>query len=359
MKNKKSFSVWCHSHHRLLMFSLVFTMGGAIVPYVNADMRLETMTFSKQQDQSIICNGKVVDSVGEPLIGVTVIVKDGDESLTGAVSDVNGKFSIKCSASALLQFSYIGYKTQTIKAKSSLVVKLLEDSQNLEEVVVVGYGSQKKNDLSSSISMVDVDQVKAGAVLPNVANALEGTTPGVSVTTSSGAPGADVNIRIRGISSFSDSAPLVIIDGAPGNLNDVNAGDIESLQDLKHAASAAIYGTPPANGVIIVTTKKGKAGKVNVEFNTSLSMQMIGKKIDVANAEEYANLNNTAPEAAGKTLYDCLSDPASLGKGTDFQDEFYSTAPLLNTYLSISGGTENSTYRLSGSYILQNTKSLY
>lgn len=353
MKNKKSFSVWCHSHHRLLMFSLVFTMGGAIVPYVNADMRLETMTFSKQQDQSIICNGKVVDSVGEPLIGVTVIVKDGDESLTGAISDVNGKFSIKCSASALLQFSYIGYKSQTIKAKSSLVVKLLEDSQNLEEVVVVGYGSQKKNDLSSSISMVDVDQVKAGAVLPNVANALEGTTPGVSVTTSSGAPGADVNIRIRGISSFSDSAPLVIIDGAPGNLNDVNAGDIESLQVLKDAASAAIYGSRAANGVIIVTTKKGKAGKVNVEFNTSLSMQMIGKKIDVANAEEYAILNNTAREAAGKPLYDCLSDPASLGKGTDFQDEFYSTAPLLNTYLSISGGTENSTYRLSGSYINQ------
>lgn len=234
-----------------------------------------------------------------------------------------------------------------------MIIVLKSNTEMIDELVVVGYGTQKKSDLSGSVSVVDVNQVRTGSVLPNVANALEGTTPGVSVTTSSGAPGADINIRIRGISSFSDSAPLVIIDGAPGNLNDINAGDIESLQVLKDAASAAIYGSRAANGVIIVSTKKGKAGKVNVEFDTSISMQVPGKKIDVANAEEYALINNAARKAADKPIYDCLSNPNSLGEGTDFQDEFYDAAPLLNTYLSLSGGTENSTYRLSGSYVTQ------
>lgn len=338
--------------NRILALSFALATNVMTVQFANANV-LESATFSLQQEKNIVCNGKVVDSKGEPLIGVTIIVQNGNKTLTGAVSDIDGNFIINAPASSSLQFSYIGYKPQTVMIKNAITIKLVEDTQSLEEVVVVGYGQQKKNDLSSSISVVDVNQIKAGSVLPNVANALEGTTPGVSVTTSSGAPGAGVNIRIRGISSFSDSDPLVIIDGTPGNLNDVNSGDIESLQVLKDAASAAIYGSRAANGVIIVTTKKGKSGKVNVEFNTSLSMQMPGKKIDIANAEEYAILNNSSRQAAGKPIYDFLAEPTSLGKGTDFQDEFYDVAPLVNTYLSISGGNDNSTYRLSGSFIDQ------
>lgn len=356
MKNFK-FNLSMRNHFfvdRVLSLSFALTTGLMAVPFVNAKAVVsEDAVYSLQQDRNTVCKGRVVDLKGEPLIGVTVQVKNANETVAGTVTDIDGNFTINVSASSSLLFSYIGYKPQVIKAKNQMMVTLEEDSQNLEEVIVVGYGQQKKSDLSSSISVVDVNQVKAGSVLPNVANALEGTTPGVSVTTSSGAPGAGVNIRIRGISSFSDSEPLVIIDGAPGNLNDVNSGDIESLQVLKDAASAAIYGSRAANGVIIVTTKKGKAGKVNVEFNTSLTMQMPGKKMDIANAEEYAVLNNAARQAAGKPIYDCLSDPASLGKGTDFQDEFYDVAPLVNTYLSISGGNDNSTYRLSGSFIDQ------
>lgn len=325
-----------------------------VVIYFVASLLLSLVSIPMlAQQQSRLISGIIKDESGEPMIGASVLDVSTKQ---GTIADIDGKFTLEVTSSSKLQISFVGYKDQIISGKDlkkDMIIVLKSNTEMIDELVVVGYGTQKKSDLSGSVSVVDVNQVRTGSVLPNVANALEGTTPGVSVTTSSGAPGADINIRIRGISSFSDSAPLVIIDGAPGNLNDINAGDIESLQVLKDAASAAIYGSRAANGVIIVSTKKGKAGKVNVEFDTSISMQVPGKKIDVANAEEYALINNAARKAADKPIYDCLSNPNSLGEGTDFQDEFYDAAPLLNTYLSLSGGTENSTYRLSGSYVTQ------
>ncbi|MEN6324327.1 MAG: TonB-dependent receptor [Proteiniphilum sp.] len=298
------------------------------------------------QDRTII--GVVKDSKGDPMIGVTIQLKEN--SKIGTVTDYNGKFQLDVPSNSSLIFSYIGYDNQIIKATNNLTVIMKENTEELDEVVIVGYGQQKKSDLSSSISTVDVNQLKTNSVLPNVANALEGTTPGLSVTTSSGAPGASTNIHVRGVSTFLSSQPLVIIDGAPGNLNDINSNDIESIQVLKDAASAAIYGSRSANGVIIVTTKKGKSGDVRVELGTSYGMQYPGRSLSVANAEQYAIINNTLRQAAAKPTYALLEDPASLGKGTNFQDVFYNPAPIANTYLSIAGGNENSTYRVSGSY---------
>ncbi len=325
-----------------------------IVLYNESDeeFRVPNALSGSQQGKSII--GKVTDTSGIALPGVSVVVKG---TTTGTITDNDGRYSIaNVPPNATLQFSFVGMKSEEIivAGKATINVTLAEESIGIEEVVAVGYGQQKKSDLSSSISTVNVNQLKTIAVLPNLASALEGTTPGLSVTSSTGAPGAGVNIKIRGISTFLNSKPLVIIDGAPGDLNDVNPNDVESVQVLKDAASAAIYGSRSANGVIIVTTKKGKAGKIDVEISSSYSMQYPGKKIPVANAEQYALINNTIHASVGKAGFDNLKDPASLGVGTNWQDVFYNSAPIFNTYVGISGGTENSTFRISGSFDDQN-----
>lgn len=293
--------------------------------------------------------GTITEMNGSPILGASVLLKG---TSIGTISDLDGKYSINVpDKNSILVFSYVGYEKQELKAgKQTMNVVLVETSKAMDEVVVVGYGQQKKSDLSSSISTVNVHQLQTNAILPNVVNALEGTTPGLSITASSGAPGSQTNIHIRGVSTFLSSMPLIIIDGAPGDLNDVNSNDIESIQVLKDAASAAIYGSRSGNGVIIVTTKKGKAGKANIELGTSYGTQLPGKVIPVANAEQYATINNTLRTAAGKAGYVSLENPSSLEIGTDFQSVFYNPAPLLNTYISISGGNENATYRVSGSF---------
>jgi len=294
--------------------------------------------------------GKVTDSLtGQSLTGVTIKVKDEN---IGTVTDAKGNFSLEVPDNAVLEVSYLGYKSKevSVEGETNLHISLASTATGLNQLVVVGYGTQSKKDLSSSISVIDPKEIQKNAVLPNAGLALEGTAPGVSVTPSSGAPGAGINIRIRGSNSFGNNSPLVIIDGSPGDLNNVNPSDIESMQVLKDAAAAAIYGSRAANGVVIVQTKNGTPGEVNINVKSYYGFQQLTHFIPMANLRQYAKIDNKLHKSAGLPVFEALKDPETLGLGTDWQRTVYQTAPLWNAYMSISGGSENSTYRVSGSY---------
>lgn len=210
------------------------------------------------QNQAIKVKGQVVDENGEPLIGATVRLKD---AATGVITDFDGNFSIDCKSNATLIVSYMGYKTREIAVRGRAAlepIELTSDTNVLDQVVVVGYGVQKKADLTGSVSIVNADELKKVSN-SNISTMLEGKVPGVQIT-SDGQPGADPSVRIRGIGSFGSTAPLYVIDGVPmgTTIRDFSPNDIETIQVLKDAAAGAIYGSRAANGVIIITTKNGK-----------------------------------------------------------------------------------------------------
>lgn len=343
MKNRYWQQVLLFGGHRVIMPLMVALLGVMFV------------TFPLMGQNSIHVSGVVKDATtGGTLPGVNVLIKGTSQ---GTATDMNGKYSLTVpDAQDTLIFSYIGYESKVvpINGQQSIDVSLISQAIKGQEMVVVGYGVQKRSDLSSSIASVSTQQLQTNSVLPNAASALQGTTAGVSVTPSSGAPGAAINIRVRGSNTFGDNQPLVIIDGAPGSLNDVNPSDIQSIQVLKDAAAAAIYGSRAANGVVIVTTKKGHSGKVNVEVKTSYGTQSPQKFIPVANAQQYAQIDNALHNASGAPVFPQLANPSSLGKGTDWQRAIFNSAPLWNAYMAVSGGDQNSTYRLSGSFNKQN-----
>lgn len=210
------------------------------------------------QAQQITCKGNIADVSGEPIIGASVVVKGTSQ---GTVSDLDGNFTIQANPNTTLVVSYIGYVTQEVKASDKLKITLKEDSRTLEDVVVVGYGVQKKSVVTASIAKVSADDLDGKATV-RVDNALKGLASGVTVTSSSGQPGAASQVRIRGIGTINNSNPLYIVDGMPieGGIDYLNPSDIESIEVLKDAASGAIYGTRAANGVILVTTKGGGKG---------------------------------------------------------------------------------------------------
>lgn len=308
-----------------------------------------SLSFTTAYGQQLV-QGTVTSSEGSVLAGATVGVKG---TSTGTATDIKGKYSLQVTqANAILVVSSVGYTEKSVPVNGKKVVNVVLEPNTvaLSNVVVIGYGTQKKSDLSSSIASVNIKELQTNSVLPNAAAALEGTTPGLSVTPSNGSPGADINIRIRGSNTFGNNNPLVIIDGAPGDLNNVNPADIASMQVLKDAAAAAIYGSRAANGVLIVTTKKGQAGKVNIDVNATYGVQSPQKFISVANAEQYALLDNALHKTAGLAPFDELSNPSSLGKGSDWQNLIYGNAPISSAYLGLSGGSQNATYRVSGAY---------
>lgn len=222
--------------------------------------------------------GTIKDSAGEPIIGANVILK-GDATV-GSITDIDGNFDLSVPSNATLQVSYIGYNTQDVSVgnKSFLNITLKEDTETLDEVVVVGYGSQKKVNVIGSIASVDSKALESRAV-PDVSNMLTGQMSGVTITQESGNPGQDAGtIRIRGVGSFGATpSPLVLVDGLPGSLSDLTPADIDNISVLKDASSAAIYGSRAANGVILVTTKKGKEGKARIIYNGSVGMSQ-GKR---------------------------------------------------------------------------------
>ena len=293
-----------------------------------------------------IINGKVIDTNGEALIGVSVIVQGSD---TGTATDIDGSFSLEAASDDVLEVSYIGYQTLTVpvNGQSNLSITLGEDAEILDEIVVVGYGSVRKSDVTGSVSSVKSEEIAAFPVL-NAGQALQGRAAGVVVQTQNGGePGADISIRVRGNSSLNASSdPLVVVDGFIG-ASFPQQNDIESIEILKDASATAIYGSRGAGGVILVTTKQGKPGKATVEFNTSFSSQETTNRLDLLDANGFAQYQNMIRSNAGDAPY-------SQGtESTDWQDEIYRPGSTQNHQMSVSGGGENVNYYISGTYFDQ------
>ncbi len=303
--------------------------------------------------QQMTITGVVVDARNESIIGASVMEKG---TTNGTITNFNGEFSLKTSTGATLVISYIGYKSQEVKvgANSSLKVVLVEDAEELDEVVVVGYGVQKKSSLTASVASVSSkDLVKQ--VTTNVASALLGRTPGVEILQNGGEAGGDVSILIRGAGTFGSTEPLYIIDGAVSNngINSLNPSDIESIEILKDGSAAAIYGSRAANGVVLVTTKAGKSGKTTVEINGAFSFQTPTKMLEFMNADQWRSYANMLADNSGYTRASQNVNPTNPDLSTDWQDIYYQNAAMWNLSAAILGGGENSTFSTSIGYAKQ------
>ncbi len=318
--------------------------------------------------------GKVTDDTGEGLPGVTVSVKG---STTATVTDINGSYGLEVAAGSTLIFTYTGFETQEVNVGNSAVLDISMRSNDnlLNDVVVIGYGSVKKSDLTASVATVKSADLKAMPVT-SVDQALSGRASGINVTQASGAPGGGVTVRVRGPNSISSgSEPLYVIDGIPvyssndaysvggnrtsGNaLATLNPNDIESVEILKDASGTAIYGSRGSNGVVLITTKRGKAGATRIDYDGSQGVQTIAKRIDMMNASEYAEYQNARSRSLNQT--EPYANPASLGTGTNWLDETTQNGAISNHNLSFSGGNDKVTFLFAPGYfknqgIIQNT----
>ena len=248
-----------------------------------------------QQAASI--SGRVVDMQGEPIIGANVVVKG---TTNGSITDLDGNYTVKTTPGTTLEITYMGYKKVEVKAKEGLVTTLQEDTEILDEVVVVGYGVQKKVNLTGSVASIDAEKIANRPVM-NVGQALAGAAPGVRVTQGSGAPGDEnINIQVRGQGSFNNSSPLILVDGVEADMGPLNSDDIESISVLKDASSAAIYGARAANGVILITTKKGKANeKPRVTLNAMFASEKpVTDMSFLSSTADFMELHNIAKKNA-------------------------------------------------------------
>ncbi|WP_228384158.1 SusC/RagA family TonB-linked outer membrane protein [Sphingobacteruim zhuxiongii] len=295
-------------------------------------------TISKQTTVS----GKVTDGNG-PVRGVSVAVKG--VSGAGTTTDANGEFSVQIdNPNATLVFTMVGFTTQEVplRGQSNVNVNLSSADTDIEQVVVIGYGTKKKSDLTGSVSSVGSEKINAFP-LAGTAQALQGRAPGVSVSSVNGEPGKAPRVRVRGGTSINASSdPLYVVDGFPGSTPPAPE-DVESIEILKDASATAIYGSRGANGVIMITTKKGKIGKPMVEFNNSVATQQVGKRLDLLNASEFAAYINDVYVNGGNNNVP-FADPSSLGEGTDWQDLVFRNGNLLSNQLSVSGGSDNIRY---------------
>ncbi|MFW6348183.1 MAG: SusC/RagA family TonB-linked outer membrane protein [Cyclonatronaceae bacterium] len=299
--------------------------------------------------------GTVVDAeTEEPLIGVNILLQG---TSTGTTTNFDGEFSLDVPDidASVLMFRYIGYQTQEVplEGRTQLVVRLQEDSFMGEELVVVAYGIQERSLVTGAISRIETEQIEQSAAL-RVEQALQGRTAGVTVIQNSGQPGSGATVRIRGIGTTGNAEPLYIVDGMPVNSMDFLApGDISSIEVLKDASATAIYGARGANGVVMVTTKSGKEGPMQVSYNGYIGFQNAWKNTDLLEAPEYMIIMNESFANDGRPIPfpDMDERIATIGAGTDWQEEvFYENAPLTNHSLSFSGGSEASTYSSSLSY---------
>lgn len=292
--------------------------------------------------QNFVASGIVTDAKNEPLIGVTVFEKGTNN---GTVTDVDGKFTLHTRSNAVLSFSYVGYVSQELKATSRMKVVLNEDNQLLNEVVVIGYGTMQRRDVTTAISSVSTKDL-AERPLTSAAQAIQGKVAGVSVIQPSGMPGGELAIRVRGTTSFNGSNdPLYVVDGVPVDKIDfLSPNDIESMQIMKDASSAAIYGSRAANGVILITTKSGKNGEAKVTFNAQYGIDRVINNIEVLNTQQYLELQ----KELGNT-----SLPANLTDQTDWFKEAYQTGVTQSYQASVSDGNDRMRYMVSGGYLNQ------
>ena len=302
---------------------------------------------------AIEIKGKITDGEGQPLEGATILVKGTNN---GTKSDANGNFSIDAEPNSTLVISYVGFETTEVKIgnQTNISVQLKLSSAIGEQIIVVGYGTQKKSLVTGAITSIKAADLEVSGLM-RADQALQGKAAGVTVMMNSGQPGSGVSIRIRGAGTNGSTDPLFIVDGFPTNdLESLNPRDIESMEVLKDAASAAIYGARGANGVVIVTTKKGKAGKMQLGYDYYYGFQNIAKYVDVLNATQYARIQNEAFFNSNQPLPFSEDEISKLGKGTDWQNEIaYHNAPIQSHQLSLSGGSEKVTFNSSFSYFAQ------
>lgn len=325
-------------------------------------------------------SGKVTTKMdGEPIAGANIVIKG---TRTGTISDVDGNFSIEASENDVLVVSFIGYLTEEIAvgSRTGIDITLSEDAKELSEVVVIGYGSVKKSDITGAVSSVTSEELTRN-IGANLDQALKATAAGVTAFQTSGQPGSSVSIRIRGQSTLSANSaePLYVIDGVPvqnvsrsghdlglgdrlGNgsvstvsgLSGINPSDIQSIEILKDASATAIYGSRGANGVVLITTKRGKTGEAKFNYEGYYGIQDQVKRIDVMNLREYASYNTDwAAETSGRESRAELRDPSLLGEGTNWQDAIFQRAPMQSHQVSATGGTEKVGYFVSGSFFDQ------
>lgn len=303
--------------------------------------------------QEIVVSGVINDENGVPVPGAAVVIKN---TTKGTSADFDGRFQLEAPSDAILVISSIGFVTieVAVNGQTELDITLNTDLQTLEEVVVVGYGTQKKSVVTGAISSIKGSDLE-DLPLTRVEQSLQGRVSGVTIAANSGQPGSSSTIRVRGITTFGNNEPLWVVDGVvvdAGGIGYLNQSDIASIEVLKDAASQAIYGARGATGVILVTTKQGASGKLSVSYNGYTGVSGPARKLNLLNSEQYATLRNEASVAGGGGIL--FPDPATLGKGTDWQDQiFNNSARRQNHEIGLSGGTERSTFYASFGYLDQ------
>ncbi|WP_083158029.1 SusC/RagA family TonB-linked outer membrane protein [Allomuricauda sp. CP2A] len=317
----------------------------------NINVRLAEPTSSTstldEAQADVVITGQVSGTDGIPLLGVSVVVQGGD---IGTVTNFDGNYTLTVPEGSVLVFSFIGMRTQYVPVADQTVINVVmeEDVAALNEVIVVGYGSQKRSDITGAIGVVGSEEFEDEPVV-QVGQALQGKVAGLQVTQNSGSPGSGLLIRVRGAGTVNNAEPLYVVDGNPNaDPIDLIPEQIESIQVLKSASASAIYGAQGANGVILITTKQGRPGKSRLDINFSQGFQQIQRNVPVTNATEYATLYNEGlVNAGGEPLYD---NPEALGVGTDWQKAVFQMAPMTNITVSANGGSESSRYFFSGGY---------
>ena len=314
---------------------------------------MQSISVGQNTSQKFKVEGSVTSQEGVSLPGVSILEKG---TTNGTITDADGNYSIKVTdKDAVLSFTFIGYEPKEIKVngRSTIDVVMKEKAIGLDEVVVVGYGSQNKKDLTGSIGSVDVDELE-GLPAPNIGEAVQGKIAGVQIL-NSGNPGTNPTIRIRGIGTIGNNDPLVVVDGMPlnGGLNQVNMNDVESMQVLKDASATAIYGARGANGVVIITTKQGSRGESSIKFDYSTGISQPTNMVDVLNARQFVEYNNEMLQNGGVDPNPDFSDPTSFGEGTDWLDALFRTGTKDNYTLSYTTGNEKSKVYTSFNYFNQ------
>ena len=316
-----------------------------------------SITSVQQTDGKI--SGTIVDAQGEPIIGANVMVKG---TTIGTITDFDGKYTLEAQTGSTLVISYIGFETLEVKAENGQNIRLREDAQALSEVVVVGYGVQRKVTTSGAVSKLEGDAINKMTVV-NASKALQGLGSGITVVDRGGAPGSDdPEIYLRGVGTTGNSKPLILVDGIEMSLSQIPSSEIENISILKDAASASIYGSRAAHGVILVTTKRGKAGKMTISYNGTIGFQDRAVKAKAVSAREYMEMVNEALINAGNNSgkfseEDILatengSDPYNHSY-TNYLDEVYKQNYITQHTLNLNGGTETGRYLLSFDYLDQ------
>ncbi|MEQ6120815.1 TonB-dependent receptor [Reichenbachiella sp. MALMAid0571] len=323
----------------------------------NINVQKQNNHFSLAKEEELIqvltdieVSGKITDENGDGLPGASIVIKG---TAQGTTSDIDGNFKVTTSDESILTISFVGYITQEVivGGRSTIDTQLVLDAEQLEEIVVVGYGVVKKSDLTGSVGQVKSKEINSYPA-SSMMQAMAGRVAGVQVIQSTGAPGAGVSVRIRGTNSIQGgNEPLYVVDGFPysGNPTNINNSDIESIEILKDASATAIYGSRGANGVVLVTTKRGKAGITKVDIESSYSVQTLRSKLDLMNGEEYATVANLQAENDNVAPYFTQQEIDAFGEGFDWQDLVFQKAPIKSSSININGGSESTQYSIGGS----------